>query len=81
MNPNEVPREGLCGRLTDEQGEKVVREVRAENGPQTGVWSSSPVEIHHWDAEKLAEVARLLDRHPPRPADYSTTTVGQPLDN
>lgn len=81
MNPNEVPGEGLCGRLAGEQAEEAPVEVDAENGPQTGVWSSSPIEIHHWDAEKLAEVGRLLEQHPPRPADYSTTTVGQPLDN
>ncbi|MFD0074302.1 hypothetical protein ACFVIY_17895 [Streptomyces sp. NPDC127166] len=76
MNPEEAARRGLSARQGDEQGAEAVGEPRAAIGPQTGVWSSSPIEIYHWDAEKTAEVARILAEHPPR--DYTiATTVGQ----
>jgi hypothetical protein len=74
------PREGLYGRLAGEQDEKASTGVGGESGPQTGADGFGGVEIHYWDAEKTAEVARLLAQHPPRAAQFSTTTVGQPTD-
>lgn len=79
MSPEPTPPEGLCGRWSDEQGAEVKREGGPATGPQTGAGGFEGAEVHYWDAEKTAEVARLLAEHPPRDCFLTTTTIGQPL--
>lgn len=76
MSPNATPPEGLYGRESVPEAGNASGALGGETRPQAGAEGLDGVEIHHWDAEKTAEVARLLAEHPPR--DYTiTTTVGQ----
>jgi hypothetical protein len=80
VNSNSTPPEGLSGRVTASSVEFKDRCPGVAIGPQVGAHGFEGVEVHYWDAEKAAEVARLLAEHPPR--DYTITTTsgrtGQP---
>ncbi|MFD3535329.1 hypothetical protein [Streptomyces sp. NPDC058664] len=78
MNPNTAPPEALSARESAPEAAKTCGVVGGETEPQAGTQGVGEVEIHYWDAEKTAEVARLLAQHPPQPAQFSTSTVGQP---
>jgi hypothetical protein len=50
------------------------RRPGGEFGAQASAEGFDGPEIHHWDAAKTAEVARLLAKHPPR-VQWTTTNA------
>ncbi|MFD3568478.1 hypothetical protein [Streptomyces sp. NPDC058667] len=81
MNPNMGPPEGLRARESALEAVKACGVVGGETEPQAGAEGFDEVEIHYWDTEKTAEVARLLAQHPPQPAQFSTTTADTTKEN
>jgi hypothetical protein len=78
VNPNSAPAEGLSASLAAERSEKAPGDVEATNGPQAGAQSFGRAEVHHWDAKKIAEAARILKAHPPRGIELICSTVDHP---
>lgn len=54
------------------------RRPGGEFGPQAATDGFDGPEIHHWDAAKTAEVARILAEHPPRHVGWITSNADQP---